>query len=304
MYVLGVEAFLAVVRTQNISRAAEQLNLTQSSISKRLRVLEQELGAVLIERGKGLRTIRLTPAGNAFVDLAERWEYVWRETQHLKSHGPQLALSIGTTDSLNYALFPSLYRALDDHRPKISLRVATSHSQELYEAVERRHIDMAFVIRERANPNVVVEKCYTESLVGLRTTTPGRPNFEVVDPRELDPNYELYVRWGPSYELWHDSVWDPLCHGRTWLDTAQLILSFLSKGNQWAIVPQSVAKTALATGNFSIFNLVEAPPERICYKLTHKYPKVSAMDSMAIFDKYLKILLHQEFSQVDELNED
>ena len=51
MYALGIEAFLAVVRTQNVSRAAEQLNLSQSALSKRLRVLEQEFGANLIERG-------------------------------------------------------------------------------------------------------------------------------------------------------------------------------------------------------------------------------------------------------------
>ncbi|MDR3565276.1 MAG: LysR family transcriptional regulator [Negativicutes bacterium] len=297
MYVLGVEAFLAVVRAQNVSRAAEQLNLTQSALSKRLRVLEQEIGSVLIERGKGLRMVRLTPAGTAFIDLAERWENVWRETQRLKSHGPQLALSIGTTDSLNYAVFPSLYRALDEHRPKISLRVITSHSQNLYDAVEGRQVDIAFVLRERAQPNVVIEKCYTEPLVGLQIAAIGRHDFKVVHSRELDPNYELYVRWGPSYELWHDSIWDPLCPGRTWLDTAQLVLSFLSKANQWAIVPQSVATTALTTGNFRIFQLAEAPPERVFYKLTHKYPKASAMESMAIFDQYLAILLQKEFSQ-------
>ncbi len=296
MFSLGVEAFLAVVRTQNISRAAEQLNLTQSALSKRLQLLEQELGTVLIERNKGIRTIGLTLAGTSFIDLAERWEVIWQETERLKANGPQLALSIGTIDSLNYAMFPPLYRDLEEHRPKIGLRVITSHSQELYKAIERRKVDVAFVIRERANPNVEVEKCFTESLVGLRLALPGRPDYELIRPDELDPNYELYVRWGPSYEIWHDSVWDPLSPGKIHLDTAQLILSFLSKPTHWAIVPLSVAKRALATGHFNIFNLTEAPPERVCYMLTHKNPKASLAESMTILNRYLTALLQRQIS--------
>ena len=223
---------------------------------------------------------------------------VWRETQHLKSHGPQLALSIGTTDSLNYAVFPPLYRALDEYRPKISLRVVTSNSPQLYDAVEARHVDVAFVVRERAHPNVMVEKLYTEPLVGLRISAPDRTNFEVIHSRDLDPNDELYVRWGMTYEIWHDSVWDPTCPGRTRLDTALLILSFLSKAKQWAIVPNSVANTALTTGRFSIFHLAEVPPERSCYKLTHKFPRVSAMQSLEILNSYLRSPVRQQFGQV------
>ena len=47
---LGLEAFLAVARTLNISKAAEQLNLTQPTITKRLQVLESELGVALVDR--------------------------------------------------------------------------------------------------------------------------------------------------------------------------------------------------------------------------------------------------------------
>ena len=54
MYNRGIEAFLAVIRTQNISKAAEQLNLSQTTVSKRLRVLEQEVDTVLFERGERL----------------------------------------------------------------------------------------------------------------------------------------------------------------------------------------------------------------------------------------------------------
>lgn len=296
MYLLGVEAFLAIVRTQNICRAAEQLNLAQSTVSKRLNVLERELGSTLIERGKGLKTIGLTPAGTAFVDLAERWEGIWRETQRLTSGGPQLFLSIGTLHSLSYTAFSTIYRELVQHQPRISLRLITSHSQELYEAVERRHVDVAFVIRERASPNVVVEKCFTEPLVGLRLATPTRSSADRVHPQEIDPNHELYIRWGPGYEIWHDKWWSPNCSGRIRLDNVHLLTTFLYHERQWAIVPQSVANTAITSHNFYTFHLSEAPPDRICYKLTHKHPKASSSASLKVLDHYLSILLDKEYS--------
>lgn len=74
MFNPGIEVFLAIVRTRNISRAAEQLNLSQSTVSKRLKVLEQEINAILFERGKGNKVLSLTLAGEEFIDLAERWQ--------------------------------------------------------------------------------------------------------------------------------------------------------------------------------------------------------------------------------------
>lgn len=290
MYNSGIEAFLAVVRTQNVSRAAEQLNLAQSTVSKRLKVLEQEIGTILIERGKGNKVFRLTHAGEAFVDLAERWHTLWRETQFLQSNSPKLSLSIGTLDSMNYAVFPHIYQKLTHHQPKINLRIITSHSWILYDLIERREIDVAFTFLRREHPNIIVEKFHTEPMVGLRIATSSSSQSALIHPHELDPGDELFVYWGAAYQLWHDQWWDPLASDRIYLDTAQLIFSFYSNENQWAIVPLSVARKAQKRGGYDIFQLTEAPPDRICYKLTHKYAKASTLASIEVLDHYLQQL--------------
>lgn len=290
MYHLGIEAFLAVVRTQNVSRAAEQLNLAQSTVSKRLKVLEQELGTVLIDRGKGNKTFSLTLAGEAFIDLAERWQALWRETQFLPSASANLTLSIGTLDSMNYAVFPRLYQALSQHQPKINLKVVTSHSSELYDLVEQRQVDVAYTLLCREQPNIIVEKCHVEPIVGLRKALPAESGPELIHPHDLDSNDELFVHWGPNYQIWHDQWWNPSCPGRIYLDTAQLILSFFSNSRQWAAVPFSVATTVLQKGGYSIFRFTEAPPDRICYKITHKHAKASTLASIKILDNYFRML--------------
>jgi len=101
MYVAGIDAFLAILQAQNLKKAADFLNLTQATVSYRLKILEQEMGSILIERGKGIQKITLTPFGESFVAIAERWSALKRDTEKLQASGPQLILSIGGSNSLN-----------------------------------------------------------------------------------------------------------------------------------------------------------------------------------------------------------
>lgn len=286
----GIEAFLMIVRTQNISRAAENLNLAQSTVSKRLQVLEQELGVLLIERGKGNKAFRLTEAGENFIHLAERWQSLLREIENIQSGSHQLSLSIGTLDSMNYAVFPNLFHALSQHQPKMNLKVMTSHSAELYDLLESRQVDVAFTLLRKEHPNIHIEKYHTDPIVGLCKSTAPYAQSTLIHPTALDPNEELFVNWGLNYQLWHDQWWDRICPGRILLDTAQLILSFFSTTRQWAIVPLSVAKAMQERGDYHVFHFSEPPPSRICYKITHKYCKASTLSAIKVFDHYFQML--------------
>ena len=66
-----IATFLAIVKIGSISRAADLLYVSQSTISHRLSSLEAELGVQLILRQKGFRTIELTKDGEDFVSYLE-----------------------------------------------------------------------------------------------------------------------------------------------------------------------------------------------------------------------------------------
>ena len=94
-----IETFLELVRTRNITKTAENLYLSQSTVSNRLKNLEDELGCQLIFRAKGHRIIQLTRQGEEFVPVAERWRNLFEETELLKSRSLstlQIASSGGT----------------------------------------------------------------------------------------------------------------------------------------------------------------------------------------------------------------
>lgn len=64
-----LKTFLAVARTGNVTRAALEVNLAQSSVSDQIQALEAELGASLFTRSR--QGLALTPAGEALKPYAE-----------------------------------------------------------------------------------------------------------------------------------------------------------------------------------------------------------------------------------------
>ncbi|TIM33789.1 MAG: LysR family transcriptional regulator, partial [Mesorhizobium sp.] len=63
-----LKTFLAVARCRNITRAAEEIHLAQSSVSDQIQTLETELGTVLFTRS--MQGLQLTPAGDTLKPYA------------------------------------------------------------------------------------------------------------------------------------------------------------------------------------------------------------------------------------------
>lgn len=294
MYTPGIETFLTVVRVQSLSKAAEELHLAQTTISQRVKVLEQEMGMILIERNKGIKQIRLTPAGEEFLKLAKQWNSVWREIQILQSQGPALSLVVGSVDSLNTYMLPQVYHALNQYQPPIKLEIRTSHSSDLYTEVEKRQVDVGFVLRERVHPNVRVEKCLSSPMVVLRLSSTSGSTSGTVHPTELDPRHELFMPWGQEFQTWHERWYDPLCPSRIRLDSMHLLLSLLRDPLQWTIVPLWVALAALKRGSYSIARLSDSPPHCTCYKITHKHPTSLTLQALDILNHYFQLATIQQ----------
>ena len=290
MYDAGFEAFLAIVRTENLKRAADALNLSQATVSYRLKILEQEMGNVLMERGKGVQKIALTSFGENFVAIAERWDALRRETEMLQAGGARLTLAIGGSNSLNTYVLPPLYQALVQYRPRIRLQFRTQHSVELWDALERRDVDVAFVKMERTVPNIVVEPFFVDESVLIRPASFEPGGLPPIHPTDLAAAEEIYFNWGPAFETWHDHWWNPLRPEYIPVDTAGLIFSLLQDPRQWSVVPKSVADTFVKSGRFISQRLLDPPPVRTCYKITHKKARPATQQGLAILERHLAAL--------------
>jgi DNA-binding transcriptional LysR family regulator len=200
-------------------------------------------------------------------------------------------------DSVNAYVLPPVYRKLTQHFPAVGIQIRTQQSIELYDLLERREIDVAFVLRERHIPNILIKPFFTEPMVVIRLSTDSYDDS--ISPKDLDPNNELFINWSPAYQMWHELWWGPLSPSRIRLDTAQLLLAMMEHPKQWAVVPLSMARSFNTTGHFIIQHLTDPPPNRVCYQITHKYPKYGATQGINLLNQYVDLLksdLHADFT--------
>ena len=287
---MGIEAFLAIVQTQNLTKAAEILHLTQSAVSYRLKMLEKEMGTTLIERRKGIQSITLTPFGESFVPLAERWRLLNREVEFLQARGPEISLTIGAADSLNVYVLPPLYRAISQQYPALRLKIRTQHTVESYESMERREIYVGFVKMERVVPNIIAQPFYVDEMVLVRRKTEDRNQQEFVAPSELDCRHQLYFNWGPSYQIWHERWWGVYSSSTLQIDSAALIFSLMWDQRQWAIVPKSIAAVLAKPDEFIVQQLSDPPLPRVCYKIVPKYPEPIKVPSITMINQLVELM--------------
>src|SRR5579862_9420425 len=130
-----VRAFVTVVDTGSVSRAARDLYVTQSAVTRRLQRFETSLDATLLDRRS--RPISMTEAGRCVLDRCRRLLNDVREVETAACGGgePTGELRIGVAHALAELTLTDPVDAIRRKFPKITLRLQTGWSPDLLERV-------------------------------------------------------------------------------------------------------------------------------------------------------------------------
>lgn len=186
--------FLTIVRTQSFVRAAEQLNVSQTTVSARVRSLEERLGRTLFVRNKSGAS--LTPAGEQFLRYAPTFVQLWERARHQVAVPPgyRAVLAIGGELILWHPWMLEWLHWMRRTAPEIALRVQVDLPVPLMEQVTNGVLDLAIMYAPQQRPGVHVELLLEEKLV-LVTTDP--------DAIGCTPENYVYVDWGPEFANHH-----------------------------------------------------------------------------------------------------
>ena len=130
--------------TRNITRAAKQLYITQSALSKRIKAIETELGIEMLIRSR--QGIRFTPAGEAVLThstcAAREMELMRR---HIDTMNEEICGTLNTGISINFALYKLPDILADYHKkyPNVNLQITTGQSRHLYRQMLDGSLDIA-----------------------------------------------------------------------------------------------------------------------------------------------------------------
>ena len=293
MNLAEIETFLMIVKTKNITKTAENLFLSQPTVSHRLKSLEEELDVKLIARKKGYKQIEITTQGEAFIPIAERWVSVWREMQYLKHSQETLYLTVGCTDTMNSVLMELYHQMLGEKEQNVNLHIKTHYSYELYDLLENHEIDIGFVYHHLHFRNIEVEPVLREKMYIVQPE-PAMIEKRVIQIDELDPANEIFVSWDGDFQIWHDQKVGKGKRPKAWVDSFCLLYHLLDEEGAWAIVPASVARRIANLKSVCVSRIGGGvtPPERTIYKIRHKYPNEATLKAVRIFEgkmeNYLK----------------
>ncbi len=133
--------FLAAAQEESITRAAERLHLTQPNLSRQLRELEEELGAVLFLRGRG---IVLTEEGRLFRKRAEEMMELLDKAQSeitVSVKNVSGDISIGCAETNAMRLVMRVVKSIRDVHPDVRIHITSGHEVVVDERLDRGLVD-------------------------------------------------------------------------------------------------------------------------------------------------------------------
>ncbi len=145
-----LQAFIAVARHESFSQAAETLHLTQPAVTKRIQVLEDQLGTSLFDRVG--RRVTLTEAGRALLPRARQWLHDLDDMRRVVSDYAEATtgqltgtLTVGTSHHIGLHRLPPALRAFSTAHPQVRLDIRFIDSEQAYDAVLSGELELGIV---------------------------------------------------------------------------------------------------------------------------------------------------------------
>lgn len=141
-----LEAFLAIARHGGFADAADRLNVTQSTISARIKELEQNLAVALFDRSR--RQVQLTPKGRELLDYAAQAVALQREIK--QRIGMPEAISgvfrVGVAELIAVTWLPNFVASVRERYPGVTLQFDVTMNPAMLEGLRSGSLDLALMI--------------------------------------------------------------------------------------------------------------------------------------------------------------
>ena len=150
--ITALRSFAAVAETGGVTRAAHQLNLTQSAVSMQLKRLEESMGLDLIDRAG--RKIGLTAQGELLLSYARRLLALNDEAwSRLTAQDYEGEITFGVPHDVVYPHIPSILKRFSAEYPKVKLNLISSYTSSLMASFQAGEADVIITTEVEGTSN-------------------------------------------------------------------------------------------------------------------------------------------------------
>ena len=237
MNIENLRAFLEVTATGSFQKASENLHITQSSVSARIKALEERLNRELFTRKRD--GVALNNGGRAFYPYALSVVKTWQQAQHEVSlpEGIDSVVSLGIPVHYWNKLYSDWLDWMNEHGQGIATRIQSDYSVYLLHELREGLLDLALVFEPQQAPGLSFEELFKEQLILVST-----------QPRVVGDGQQegyIYVDWGHQFQDQHNREYPQVPHHRiTVALESQALEQMLSRGGS-AYLARSTAQPLL-----------------------------------------------------------
>lgn len=149
MNIFQLNCFLAVAGSLSFARAAQQLNVSQPTVTHQIKMLENELNVQLFRRST--RLVEITAEGRTFISDAKSMVAIAEQAKmRYETHTDKQIepISIGCSNYYQLALLTDILNELGKEITNIHPQLFVVPHEQLFSLLEREHVDVIFDIRE------------------------------------------------------------------------------------------------------------------------------------------------------------
>lgn len=252
MDITQVQTFLAVVQTGSFLGASDVVHVTQSTVSVRIRSLEDELRVHLFSRGKNGAV--LTKAGRKFLKTATAMTQLWEQARldvGLADEHPTV-LRVGGQVSLWDGYLTHWLSWMYGNAPGIALRAHMADPLLLIDQLVEGALDIAIIYRPQHRPGFQAEQIFIEEIV-LVSSEAGACNL----PGEQGGGDYILTYWGPEFQKDHALNFPNIRSPRLSIDLGTMGVNILLQTPSSGYFPLRVVAPHIASGRLKI--VADAP---------------------------------------------
>lgn len=264
--------FVAAAQSRNFTRAAEQLDLTQPTVSQQIQTLERELGVSLFERLS--RGIELTAAGRALLPHAEQMialERIAEQAVRAAAGQSERTLLLGVGNTLATYALPDLLQRFNWEHPEFVVHIGTGNTEQLLAQVISGEFELALVGSPIVHTQLIIMPFLTTELVVI--VSPDDPwarlkqiNLEALNGRRMLLREEGSALQASVSELLNAQQIRP--KQPIVLGNLEAIKRSVEVGLGIALVPAMAVRREVAAGRLRQIHLANVPTRRV-YNVVH-----------------------------------
>lgn len=265
-----LKIFEAVAEHLNITKASEKVRISQPSVTKQLRRLEQEYGLKFyVKSGRG---IKLTQEGQLFQvtvkPILEQVEGLKRTFENRVAEGRDKSLIVGSSPSPAAFFLSAVLRSFVELHPTVHPTLRTGYPHAIKEMILNAEVDIALTITLPDHPQIIAEPIHSEEIVAVVSSRHPLAKKGRLNEAELAQAPFVIMKGGRIAEE-IEKIGLKL-NVVMWCDSVEPIKEYVQAGLGVGLFYRGSAEAGLREGYFKVIEIPRLKDIRVTYFVIYR----------------------------------